>query len=124
MQEEVEKLIWEVARLAGDKEAEKRKTAVKNTHRRLENDEPATGWPKLAELLDERIVNQIKKWLGAKEKQDFSELLAGLSPETDPEELTRKLKDWIPVLAEMGELDLANAYEKAKTTIPNVSPCP
>ena len=118
MQEEVEKLIWEVAQLAGDKEAEKRKTAVKNTHRRLENGEPATGWPKLAELLGEPIVNQIKKWLGAKEKQDFSELLAGLSPETDPEELTRKLKDLIPVLAEMGELDLAHAYEKLRPLIP------
>ena len=118
MQEEVEKLIWEVAQLAGDKEPEKRKTAVKYTNRRLENGEPATGWPKLAELLGEPIVNQIKKWLGAKEKQDFSELLEGLSPETDPEELTRKLKDLIPVLAEMGELDLAHAYEKLRPLIP------
>jgi hypothetical protein len=53
----------------------------------------------------------------AKEKQDFSKLLEGLSPETDPEQLTRKLKDLIPVLAEMGELDLAHAYEKLRPLI-------
>ncbi|MDP9367826.1 MAG: bifunctional DNA primase/polymerase, partial [Chloroflexota bacterium] len=62
--EDVATFIETVAVAAGDEEARKRGEAAHFTARALANGAPATGWPTLAELLDAKVVDRARSWLG------------------------------------------------------------
>jgi hypothetical protein len=53
-----------VARAAGDEEWQERGQDAETTVERLGSGESATGWPTLAELMGERVVERVRKWLG------------------------------------------------------------
>ncbi len=56
-----------VAQGAGDEEARKRGEAVHSTARALARGEPVTGWPTLTELLDAKVVDRVRSWLGIRQ---------------------------------------------------------
>lgn len=56
-----------VARAAGDEEWSDRGKDAALTAERLEGNQAATGWPTLAELMGEKIVERARKWLGMAE---------------------------------------------------------
>lgn len=53
-----------VAGAAGDEEARKRADTAKHTRRRLDNDRHAYGWPHLAKLVGDPVVDKVREWLG------------------------------------------------------------
>lgn len=53
-----------VAIAAGDEETAKRAAASEYTAKRLNQDRAATGWPTLAALVGERVVERVRDWLG------------------------------------------------------------
>jgi hypothetical protein len=116
--EEVEYYIERIAALAGDEQSDDRAEAVGYTLNRMDRGEPFTGWPRLSELLDKRIVNKVQEWLGIRRGIDISELIEGLSSETPPGELTDRLREMVPVLSSLKGFDLLDAFEKLKTHIP------
>ncbi len=61
---EIGTLITAIAEAAGDPEARDRARAVQSSAAALTEGRPATGVPKLAELVGEPIVAVLKKWLG------------------------------------------------------------
>ena len=63
-EEEVAEFIGIVAETAGDEETAKRAKAAEFTARSLAQDRPTTGWPTLAELIGERVVERVCQWLG------------------------------------------------------------
>ncbi|NLG84125.1 MAG: hypothetical protein GX493_05875 [Firmicutes bacterium] len=58
--------ILAVAETAGDEEAAKRAETVRHTAEKLEDGDPTTGWPRLAELVGEKTVEKAREWLGIK----------------------------------------------------------
>ena len=62
--EEVAGLIIAIAEAAGDPEARDRALAVRSSASALAVGKPATGVPKLAELIGEPAVAVLKRWLG------------------------------------------------------------
>lgn len=56
--------VWHVAEAAGDDEADDRRQAVRSTANALAAGEHATGWPTLVTLVDPRVVDAVRKWLG------------------------------------------------------------
>ncbi len=56
--------IGGVAAAARDEETAKRAAAAVYTEHKIELDLAATGWPRLAELLDDRVVARVREWLG------------------------------------------------------------
>jgi len=62
--DEARDFIVAVATAAGDDEIHDRKLAVKSSQKALEAGTPATGIPKLAELIGEDAVAVLKRWLG------------------------------------------------------------
>jgi hypothetical protein len=68
--EDVEEFVRAVVEAAGDEEADDRVTAVRYTEKRLaDNDRQATGYTRLAELVDERVARKVKEWLGLPEER-------------------------------------------------------
>jgi replicative DNA helicase len=63
-------LIGEVARTAGDDEARTRARDAIATARTLGRGGRATGGPTLARLLDERVVDRVREWLGVSPDHD------------------------------------------------------
>jgi putative DNA primase/helicase len=61
---EAEHFIGAVANAAHDEEPEKREATVQRTQEKLDRGEPVTGLPRIAEMLDPRIVAAVAKWLG------------------------------------------------------------
>ena len=61
-QEVVEKIVQAAAH--ADEEQDKRIGAVANSAAKVKNNEPATGGPTLAELMNGKVVELLKKWLG------------------------------------------------------------
>ena len=64
--EQVEAFIEAVARAAGDNEWEDRSKNVETTIRRLKDDEEAVGFPTLANILGEKVVDRVRDWLDMK----------------------------------------------------------
>jgi DNA polymerase I-like protein with 3'-5' exonuclease and polymerase domains len=64
--EETGAFVRAVAKAAGDEEWAYRDQGAAGTEERIGNDEPATGWPKLAELTGEKVVSKVREWLGMK----------------------------------------------------------
>jgi hypothetical protein len=63
-EEEAEEFIEAVATAAGDEEAGMRIKAVASTAQKLAGGEAVKGWPSLAELVGEKVVQQVRGWLG------------------------------------------------------------
>lgn len=63
-QGEAEHFIREIARAVHDEEANARADAVRTTIRRVQEGQPATGLPRLGELLDPQISAKVAQWLG------------------------------------------------------------
>jgi Bifunctional DNA primase/polymerase, N-terminal len=66
--EKTAQFLSAVAMIAGDEETAKRVTAAYLTQRRLAAGDPATGWPRLAEIIGEPPVNTLLKWLYGKQR--------------------------------------------------------
>lgn len=62
--DEVEVFVRAVADGAGDEEAEDRIQAVASSSETLATGQLATGWPTLADLVDNRVVAKVMAWLG------------------------------------------------------------
>ncbi|HEY8506073.1 MAG TPA: DUF3987 domain-containing protein, partial [Gemmataceae bacterium] len=65
-EEKVGRLVGALAEATGDEEARKRVAAVAQTARKLQQEQRATGWPKLAELLGAQggeVVRRARQWL-------------------------------------------------------------
>ena len=62
--ENTEHFIITAARAAGDDELEDRRQAIADTAERLKKSEPATGIPRLTELLPKDVLDRVMKWLG------------------------------------------------------------
>jgi putative DNA primase/helicase len=56
-------LIEAVCKAADDEEADDRLNAVRDTVKRLANDEVATGWPTLINIFGETIIDRVMEWL-------------------------------------------------------------
>ena len=59
-----------VARAAGDEEWQERGQDADTTAGKQADDEPTTGWPTLAELMGERVVERARKWLRMTAEKD------------------------------------------------------
>lgn len=59
----VGEFVAAVARTAGDEEWASRKAVARATIKRLDKDRPATGVKRLAELMDEKVVDLACRWL-------------------------------------------------------------
>jgi hypothetical protein len=62
--DETAEYVGHIAMAAGDDEADDRRQAVHSTAEALGDGEHATGWPTLATLVDPRVVDAIRRWLG------------------------------------------------------------
>ena len=55
-----------VAGAAGDEELRDRVSVAEYTKKRIENAQPATGWPRLAEIIGQEVTRRLGEWLGYK----------------------------------------------------------
>jgi hypothetical protein len=62
-QQETEHFIQVIANAAGDEELEKRVKAVGSTSQKISDGKDVTGWPRLSDILDERVVEKVCEWL-------------------------------------------------------------
>ena len=67
--EDVEDFIVAVSTVAGDDEVAMRSKVAEYTCRRVATDQPATGWPTLAELIGDKVVRRACEWLGIKPEE-------------------------------------------------------
>jgi len=61
--EDTQTFIRAVAEAAGDNEVEDRVRSVTSTQEKLELGEPARGWPYLAEIIEKKLIDKVRKWL-------------------------------------------------------------
>ena len=76
-------LIRAVSVCAGDDEADMRVDAVEYTARKLEEGGEVTGWPTLKQLIGEKTVDRVIKWLKVREKKAASPTSYAGFPLTD-----------------------------------------
>jgi hypothetical protein len=88
----VKKIVLTSARIAGYRHA--KESDIEDTARNLADGGPVTGWPKLAEILPEKIVDQLWEWLGKPSR--------GESPEVAPNGSTALQKAVREVVLETG----------------------
>lgn len=62
--EEASKFITSVAQCAGDEEAEKRGKVIDHTERRRLCEESTHGWPTLAKIFGDSVIDKHRTWLG------------------------------------------------------------
>ncbi len=62
-EDEVVDFVHAVAETAGDEEAPKRAAAARDTAAKHRVGEPTTGWQRLSELVDGRVVKLVRQWL-------------------------------------------------------------
>jgi hypothetical protein len=70
-EDEIVRFILAVVETTGDEEMVDRKTAVRDTLTKYRKNETVTGWPTLAKLIDTKIVECARKWLGASDESSF-----------------------------------------------------
>jgi len=85
---ETEWFLGHVTRTAHDEEWRKRMTPTEYTASRLAKKQPATGWPTLAELVGEKVVEKVREWLGMQDTEKESpptqaEVLIGYAEAVD-----------------------------------------
>jgi hypothetical protein len=71
--EDVEGFLAEVCRVAGDEELKKRLQTGEYTRRRLEAARPATGFPRLRELLGPAVADRLAEWLNVSARDPEAE---------------------------------------------------
>lgn len=79
----VEHFIQGVCIAANDNEPEDRLRAVSDTVHRLFSERETTGWPRLSEMIGERVVEQVMKWLGIQNCGDRPGIGHNLPPAND-----------------------------------------
>jgi len=62
--DEAADFVGHIAQVAGDEEAEDRCQAVHSTAGNIAAGQHTTGWPTLSTLIDARVVDAVRKWLG------------------------------------------------------------
>ena len=64
--EEITKFLTAVLNASDDDEPDMRLKVVEYAAEKISKDEPVTGWPKLAEIIDDgdKVVNRIREWMG------------------------------------------------------------
>jgi DNA polymerase I-like protein with 3'-5' exonuclease and polymerase domains len=80
--------LGQVARAAGDDEWRERIATAEYTAARLAKKQPATGWPTLAELVGEKVVEKVREGLGMRDAEKESpptqaEVLVGYADTVD-----------------------------------------
>ncbi|MBX3024433.1 AAA family ATPase [bacterium] len=97
--QDAEQIIGVLARVAGDPEVADRVRAVRDTAAAIAAGDPATGGPRLAELLadGEAVVARLREWLGLRQGEDAA--TPGLRVVTVAELLTLDLAPREMVLA-------------------------
>lgn len=63
-EQETEHFISAICSVAQDEEARSRVQTVLYTDKKLTDAEKATGWPTVAKILDQRVVDKVREWLG------------------------------------------------------------
>ncbi len=63
-EEETKHFIESVCIAAGDDDISDRMKAVETTYQNKQEGKPITGTPKLAEMLDNKVVSKVREWLG------------------------------------------------------------
>src|SRR5579884_2809324 len=66
-EEQTGRFVGLVAGAAGDGESAKRAATSASTARAAGLGRPTTGWPRLAELLGDRVVDKAREWLGVRQ---------------------------------------------------------
>lgn len=100
-----QEFIGNVARAAGDEEARERAKAAVATARSLEQGKRVTGAPTLTGLLDSKIVEKVREWLGLTSSVGAAGATAWSPPATFrrasvPEFPTSCLPDWLRAFVE------------------------
>ncbi|MCH7869763.1 MAG: AAA family ATPase [Myxococcales bacterium] len=103
-QDEVGWFVTVIAKAAGDEEWEQRKTDVATTAERLAQRQPVTGAPKLAKIIDERVVRSVAKFLGIEWGGGTSPSFESAIPQSD----SQKRFDFFQI--DDIQLDLSNSY--------------
>ena len=81
--EQTADFVQAVAEAAGDEETRDRVTTVETTARRLAQDKTAKGWPTLAQLMPQVVVDRVIEWLGIETSRDDG---ARLNIHAEPDE--------------------------------------
>ena len=71
--EDAARFVESVARVGRDEEWRDRGNAAEATAGKQAEEEPTTGWPRLAELMGEKIVGRAREWLGLVEERGASQ---------------------------------------------------
>ncbi len=74
-----------VAAAAGDEEHLKRAESVRYTARAANQGRQTTGWPVLAALVGDMVVDTVREWLGLREVEDTAPTRKRHAPEDGPE---------------------------------------
>ncbi len=67
--EHTSEFIRAVADAGGDEEANQRAQTVDHTAQKHDAGQPITGWPRLAEILGQEVVQKVQAWLGVSRKR-------------------------------------------------------
>jgi hypothetical protein len=112
---EADHFIGAIAHAAGDEEAHSRARNVASTAQRLAGEGNVTGWPTLAQLIDPRIVEKVREWLGltAVESSAAAPLLPPLAD----------MIAYVPPLPESACLTPEMEAEAARTRALWLQPC-
>lgn len=76
-----------VAYAAGDEEVRMRAKTVCATSRANERERKTTGWPTLAEMVGDKVVERVREWLGLKDARTQAKAATWDDPEPLPEDL-------------------------------------
>lgn len=95
--EQCEHFIDAVTYAASDEEARLRLADIRSTLERIKNDQPATGLPTLAELLDSKIVSKMVTWLNLPNREP------GMETESESEPSGSKRTTQAQVLIQLAE---------------------
>jgi Bifunctional DNA primase/polymerase, N-terminal len=82
--DDVNAFIRAVAEASGDEESRKRASAAEYTGRRLDGDRAATGWPTLAGLVGDRVVDSARDWLGMRSAARTVSAVSGARAVSEP----------------------------------------
>jgi hypothetical protein len=66
-EDEVTAFIGAVVHAAGDEETTDRMKTVETTAEAVRGKRPTTGWPSLATLIDTRVVDRVRDWIGIRD---------------------------------------------------------
>ena len=91
-QDDVSDFILAVATAAEDEETAMRSKTAEYTHRRVSADQQTTGWPTLAQLIGDKVVDKACDWLGIQGSPKSSGSKEGIGTE-EPEPNWGPLKE-------------------------------